>query len=119
MSYDEVLKKRIDILCIKQNEQECAREFYQRLRDLRNEHRTVLSQARENYKELFETIVTTEENAIIGYVLGLKLDIREYLRAPCEYKNLKEAAQHAMRIEHHLKRLKLTAIIECDEAIYV
>ncbi|OXU17028.1 hypothetical protein TSAR_003298 [Trichomalopsis sarcophagae] len=114
MSYEEILKKRVDITCEMQNEQETAKKFYKRLQTLRNEHRALLKLARENQKELFETSSETEEIAIIGYILGIKFDIRRYPHTPCEYKSLKESAQHALKIEHRLKQIKIPIIIECD-----
>lgn len=115
MSYDDVLKKRIEILCAKQDDIENTRQFYQRIRNLRNEHRELLRQAREKYEELFETILGTEETAIIGYILGIKIHIRKYLHAPCEYRTLKDAALHVQKIELRLRRLRLPIIFEQNE----
>lgn len=115
MSYEEVLGKRIDILSRKQREEEDARTFYYRIKNLRDEHKVMLNRARENYKELFETETNTEEFAIIGYILGTKLNIQKYLRLPCEYRNLTEVANHAMRIEHRIRKLRLPIILEGNE----
>ncbi|OXU19804.1 hypothetical protein TSAR_006720 [Trichomalopsis sarcophagae] len=93
---------------------ETAKKFNKRLQTIRNEHRALLKLARENQKELIDTSSKTEEIAIIGYILGIKFDIKRYLHAPCEYKSLKEAARHALKIEHRFKHIKIPIIKECD-----
>lgn len=114
-SYEEILEKRIDIICSKQRATENTRAFYIRVKNLRDEHRLLIAQTREKYKELFETKTSTEEFAIIGYILGIKPEVQQYLHPPCEYRDLTAAANHAMIIEYRVRKLKLPIITEGNE----
>lgn len=108
--YEEVARKQIDILCIFQDPKEILRQFYRRIKVLKESHQGAIHQVDRTLKELFATNEKMGDYAIIGFVLGLKRNIQESMNAPHEYQTLRKARSPTM-IEQEESRVNENLIL--------
>lgn len=126
MSHQEILQQRVELFCLKQRRNESNRRYYQRVKTIRDNYRRLVQislteneRNLEKFKEIFEISLTTEEYAVIGYVLGAKEGIRKYLQLPCEYRNIDDVAQHIQMIEKRTRRLRFSSLTKETLAEFV